>query len=105
MLHTTSYHSSGLSSTSRSASDIANFPVHKLSYSYCIQLFALNVILNLLGVLFQREEHTRLVSANSNTGAPDCWHSVSVLYILPAYRVSVQEESARQGTECGICQK
>ena len=61
----------------------------------------------MLGVLFQREEHTRLVSANSNSrsGAPDCWHSVSVLYILPAYRVSVQEESARLGTECGICKK
>ena len=61
----------------------------------------------MLGVLFQREEHTRLVSANSNSrsGAPDCWHSVSVLYILPAYRVSVQEESDRQGTECDICQK
>ena len=94
-----------LAARSRSASDIANFPVHKLSYSYCIQLFALKLILNLLGVLFQREEHTRLVSANSNSGAPDCWHSVSVLYILPAYRVSVQKESARQGTECGICQK
>ena len=91
-----------LAAGSRSASDIANFPVHKLSYSYCIQLFALKLILNLLGVLFQREEHTSLVSANSNSGAPDCWHSVSVLYILP---VSGQEESARQGTECGICQK